>query len=139
MIDAEFLAGLRAVAEQSAEALEYRASLARDADQYQASEVADVAASGFRALAELADGRLATERARLATAVTEAEARLATATAGASGAERDLEGSLPGADRAVAQRQRAAWDREEDAATRALEEARAALADFDAATKGDER
>ena len=137
MIDAAFLAGLRAVAEQSAEALADRASLARDADQYQAAEVADIASNGFAELAELAGRRLATGRARLAADVRDAESRLATATAGADASERELTAERPdGAGRAVAQRQRAAWDRAEDAATRALETARSALAAFDAATAG---
>lgn len=73
MTDRDFLAGLRAVAESTADALEGRASLARDADQYQAAEVADLAANGFRALAELAATRLGAERVRLVAAVRDAE------------------------------------------------------------------
>lgn len=58
VMDANFLTGLRAVAEQFSDALADRASLARDADSYQAAEVADIAAGAFLALAELASKRL---------------------------------------------------------------------------------
>lgn len=71
VIDRDFLAGLHAVATSTAEALEGRASLARDADQYQAAEVADLAANGFRALAELASTHLAAEERRLLAVIEE--------------------------------------------------------------------
>jgi len=142
-MDPTFLTELRTLAALAADALEGRASLARDADSYQAAEVADVAANAFRALATLASKCLDGERARLEEAVTQAEARCDEADADfgtwdrAAAMAHDRHYLTPD-DRAriVARMQSAEGELEE--AHRALDAARKALAAFDAATKGGE-
>lgn len=71
--DVAFLASLRRWAQDAAGALGNRACLARDADQYQAAEVADLAATQFGLLGELLVARLDAEHRRLLDAVTRAE------------------------------------------------------------------
>lgn len=85
-MDLALIRALRAWATGAAEGMAERADLAREADQYQASEVADLAASQFAALGERLDALLAGERARLQEALADAEraAELAAETFGAA-------------------------------------------------------
>lgn len=142
-MDPSFLAGLRDLAEQFSDALADRAASARDANSHQAAEVADVAAGAFLALAELASKRLAAERARLAEALTRAEARRDEADADfgtwdrAAATAHDRHYLTPDERARVVARMQSA-EGEQAEAHRAVEAARKALADFDAATKGAE-
>ena len=114
-MDASFLAELRAWAEQARIDFEDRAEWARSRKREQTAEVASLAARTFADLRTICNRRLAAERARLAEAFEEAERK-----------------------RRAIEQEHGDWTMIAHYHSERVGKAMAALAAFDAATKGGE-